>query len=254
MRANFRSPTLVFWFTTIVAVTFVLADIKMARPETLDRGINVRPVRLSLSAETRSAAVTITNGQATAELMRVEVVAWDQDGGIDRYTPTGDLLVVPPVLAIAADRAKVVRVGLRRPIDGNRERAYRIFITEVPPELDRRNVVQVAFRFAIPLFVGSHNPSMQPPNWRAKLVRSGRIDVTATNPGDTHVRIETVRVYADRARSRLLVEQPISDYLLAGATRTLAIDVAKNATQPTLVVQGIGPDGTFDAVVSVSKV
>jgi fimbrial chaperone protein len=222
--------------------------------------VNVRPLRVDLSNEQRSSAITVDNGQAAPEIMRVEVDAWDQRSGSDRYVRSTDLLVVPPVLSIAPQHGKVVRLALRSLVSGSREQAYRVFVTEVPPQIKQAQgaQVQVAYRIGIPVFVNAGKVSASAPvnggaQWKARLIDSKRIRISVASASDTHIRINETKIYADASKEELLADQPVSEYLLAGATRSFDIAASKPLELPTIVVEGAGAAGPFSVVVPVAK-
>lgn len=223
-------------------------------------GVNVRPLRIDLSNDQRGSSITVDNGQTAPEIMRVEVDAWDQSSGSDRYVRSTDLLVVPPVLDIAPQQGRVVRLALRSLVSGSRERAYRVFVTEVPPQIKQTQgaQVQVAYRIGIPVFVNAGKVSTNAPadggaQWKARLIDSKHIRISVTSASDTHIRINGTKIYADASKAQLLADQQVSEYLLAGASRSFDIAASKPLDLPTIVVEGAGAAGPFSVVVPVAK-
>jgi len=223
-------------------------------------GVNVHPLLLDLNDAQRNAAITIANGESFPELMRVVVRAWDQDQGEDHYAPSEDLLVVPPVLSVASQQEKFVRLGLRHPVDAGRERAYRVFVTQVPSAvtMKRGAVVQVAFRVGVPVFV---NAVKLPTNvqadggatWKATLTGARKIRLTVTNGAASHIRIDGMKIYTDASKTQLLAERPMREYVLAGVTRSFTLNAGASLDLPTLAVLGSGIGGFFEVVVPVAK-
>src|SRR3546814_9833017 len=60
-------------------------------------------------------------------------MAWSQSGGKDVFAAVDDILATPPIFTIPAGGSQVIRVGSRRAPDPQHERAYRLFLREVPP-------------------------------------------------------------------------------------------------------------------------
>lgn len=219
---------------------------------------SVRPIRVDLDNDQRTASLTVSNGGDTPRLVRVEADAWEQPNGADRYTPAkDDIIVVPPILSVAAGQEKIVRLGLRHFLSGTRERTYRVFITDIPPKtFARTSGVQVAFRMGVPVFA---NAVSQAPagaadtglSFSARLTGRNRLHLTLTNAGDRHVRLSDAQLYADASKRQVLGSQKLPSYLLAGVERSLDITTSKNLVLPTLTVSGEGSNGPFTAVVPV---
>lgn len=209
-------------------------------------GLNVSPIRVDLSNNERSAALTITNQNDTTELLRVEGDTWDQNSGNDAYAlSSNQLFIVPPVLSIDPGQSKMVRLALLEAADSPRERAFRIFITQVPSELHEAGEVQIAFRVGIPIFVTTATPasaaklsSAPALAWTAKLDGRRRIHLSVQNVGNTHVHIDAVHIYADASQRQLVGTVTLSDYVLAGAARTFDLTAPADLVSPSIVVQG----------------
>jgi fimbrial chaperone protein len=216
-------------------------------------GLNVSPVRVLLAANQRAASITLTNAQSRAEIMRVESFAWDQVDGKDELTPTDELLVVPPIFNVAPNSVKVVRLGLRVPSSATRERSYRIYLTEVPPENSGQNSIAIAYRFSVPVFLPPTLHSAPKPQWSAKRLDADHIVLHVQNDGDAHVRVSTVKVYSDASRTKLLRDQAVAGYVLAGRTGDFKLDV-KNAPPAATLVVGAATGDDLDDIAAVVPV
>lgn len=224
-------------------------------------GVNVHPLLLDLNDVQRNAAITVANGESFPELMRVEVKAWDQAQGEDHYVPSDDLLVVPPVLSVASQQEKFVRLGLRHPVSAGREQAYRVFVTEVPSAVNMKKgaMVQVAFRVGVPVFVNALklSSSVQADGgatWKATLTGAKKIRLTVTNGAASHIRIDGMKIFTDASKTQLLAERPMREYVLAGVTRSFTLNAGTSLNLPTLAVFGSGIGGFFEVVVPVAKI
>ena len=63
-------------------------------------------------------------------------MSWSQVEGKDVYTATREVLANPPIFTVPAGGSQLVRIGLRRAPNTQRELTYRIFMQELPPPLD----------------------------------------------------------------------------------------------------------------------
>ena len=95
--------------------------------------LGVSPVRVTLSESQSMGAITVRNDGAEPVSMQMEMLNWSQAEGKDVLTPTRDLLANPPIFTVPAGGSQLVRVGLRRAPDGQRELTYRIGLQELPP-------------------------------------------------------------------------------------------------------------------------
>jgi fimbrial chaperone protein len=120
-------------------------------------GVDISPVLVEMSEQQDKQVVRISNSDEAAKSFQVDVVAWSQsDDDREIYTPTNDLLAVPPLFTVQPGEQQVVRIGLMRGADTDEELSYRVFFTELePPQIDERAVsgINVRLRFGIPVFV-----------------------------------------------------------------------------------------------------
>ncbi|MDA8656068.1 fimbria/pilus periplasmic chaperone [Luminiphilus sp.] len=78
-------------------------------------------------------ALTVRNDGTEPASLQMEMLNWSQAQGQDVLTPTRELLANPPIFTVPAGGSQLVRVGLRRAPDGQRELTYRIVLQELPP-------------------------------------------------------------------------------------------------------------------------
>jgi fimbrial chaperone protein len=165
--------------------------------------ISVLPVGLSLSARQDRQAITVTNQGKESVTMQVDTVAWTQVDGEDKYAPTQDLLVNPPLFSILPGRSQILRVGLSRPPGGEREVAYRLFLREVPPSLgaigSRENgdngKVRVLLELRLPVYVAP-TKVVRAQQWHARRNVDGGIAVDVVNTGNVHLVVGELKLRA----------------------------------------------------------
>ena len=191
------------------------------------------PVRLALTAKTPIGALTVRNDGGEATVVQLEVVSWSQADGKDVYTATSEILATPPIFTVAPGGSQLVRVGMRRPADANRELTYRVFLQEVPPppKPDFKGL-QVALRFGVPVFVGAATAqqakgSVAPVatlQWRARAAAgNGQITLTATNAGTAHVQVTHFTLAPKDQPAPPDHTSP--DYVLAGQYREWQVEL-----------------------------
>ncbi len=219
-------------------------------------GLNVSPVRVVLAPNQRTASITLTNNQDRPETLRVASFAWDQDdGGNDRLSATDELLVVPPIFSVGANAVKIVRFGLRTASSASRERTYRIFLTEVPPAAGPQSQITISYRFSVPVFLPATLHPSPKPTYSAQRIDTTHIRLHISNDGDAHIRVSSVKVYSDASRAKLLRDQAVAGYVLAGRSADFTLDVANVPPAATLVVSSATGEDLDDlaTIVPVSQ-
>lgn len=152
---------------------------------------SVSPHRVKLSAESPVAALRVHNNGSELVSVQVELLDWMQRDGVDTFETNRDVLVTPPIFTVPPGETQVIRVGLRRPPDPERELNYRLFLQELPPPLpDNFQGLRVVSRASLPVFVqpaaGEAAPKLR---WRVQRIPDGKLLVTARNTGNGHGRV-----------------------------------------------------------------
>jgi fimbrial chaperone protein len=177
--------------------------------------IAVNPVRVTLSASKTSGALTVRNDGTEPSVVQLELVSWSQQGGKDVYVPAKELLATPPIFTVPPGGSQIVRIGLRRSADPQREGSYRVIMQEVPPppKPDFRGL-QVALRLSVPVFVTPAIVTAPALQWRATRTAQGDLNIAVANAGNAHVQITGFKLSAAGAELPP-VTRPDSAYLLS---------------------------------------
>jgi len=216
-------------------------------------GIVISPVRVTLPADHRTGFFVITNSTRDSVLFQVEVNAWTQSAGFDRLSPTGDVLAVPVVFAIAPGASQTVRLALRREPDAAKELTYRIFASELTSGAPRADTTNVLLRFSLPIFalpLRADGPSLR---WSCVREKNGRLRVTAANVGDEHTLVATAGLFSDAQHHRAVATWTPAAYLLAGQSRTWTIRAAVAASVTQLFVETRSIEGMQTDVAPVTS-
>lgn len=154
----------------------------------------VNPIRVDLSAASRTAALTVRNSGNEQVVVQVSVMAWSQDQGRDMLSATEDILISPPIATIAPDREQIIRVGLRRAPDAKKELSYRVFLQEVPPPPKPGfQGLQVALRIGLPAFVAPREgPARALLTWDAQLRGADIVNLKLQNGGTGHIQVSDI--------------------------------------------------------------
>jgi fimbrial chaperone protein len=167
---------------------FALALAAPARAQPPQTVMDVAPTTLDLQPD-RAGLFFVTNHGARPITVQIEAMDWRQQdtGGPGRLTPSTVLLTSPPMARIAPGGRQSVRVLARGP--AQRERAFRLLVSQLPDAADDGDGVHVLLQFSVPVFVG-HDPRRAPQiHW---AVTHGVL--AARNDGTQTVKLEGLRV------------------------------------------------------------
>jgi fimbrial chaperone protein len=191
------------------AAALILFAVAPAQAQTA--GLTIFPVTVEMPPGERAATLTIQNHSDTDTTFQIRAFSWAQQNGAEQLLPTDSLLVSPPLGTIAAGKDQVVRLVLRQPAQG-REATFRILFDQIlaPP---KPGSVNFALRLSIPVF--AEPPTHVAPHLAWSTDRSWLV---AVNDGSAHETVRNIAI-ATSNRRMLKVEQNVSPYVLAGATR-----------------------------------
>ena len=147
--------------------------------------LQVNPVLLEISANRRTATLTLRNQEASPVTVRAYPLEWRQADGDESYSETSAVIVSPPIFTIAPGATQLIRVGLRSP-SGARQ-AYRLIVEEVP-DASPGNGIRVALRLNIPLYTMIAAGDASALRWSAWEEQGGWV-VEAVNDGPGYVRL-----------------------------------------------------------------
>jgi fimbrial chaperone protein len=208
------------------------------------------PIRLTLAPNASTTSLTLENTGEEPVTVQASLMSWSQEGGRDQLTASTDLIVSPPIFKLAPRARQTIRVGVLRPADPKVERAYRLYLTEVPPPRTPDQVgVTVALQLGIPLFVQPAAPVARKLDWRARPLDGGQIELSVTNAGNTHVQVVSATLAGDGDAP--LVEHAARSYVLPGTSSTWRLEPARPWRGEPLRITTQTPDGNLSGPVAV---
>jgi fimbrial chaperone protein len=181
--------------------------------------IGVSPVRVTLSDSQKIASLSVRNDGAEPVTMQMEVLSWSQREGNAVFAATRELLANPPIFTIPAGGSQLVRVGLRRAPDAQRELTYRVILQELPPPPNPDLTgARMTLRISLPVFVSPEIEAKPVLLWQAVRTSQGALKISLSNNGNGHIQIKNFKLsLLDSAQP--WVTQQSSDYVLAGQSR-----------------------------------
>lgn len=192
------------------------------------------PVRIDLSGRKPTAILSVLNEGNTSSIIDVTPVSWHQKENEDVYETTKDLLAVPALFELGPGEKQMVRIGLRKPPEVDNERAYRIYLNEVPDEsVSKEGTIRVLLRIGIPVFVLPNRPAVSTLEWKASCVK-GKLRLEGTNVGNVNARILGLSLKR-QADKKELAQLKSAGTLLAGAERSWEFGVSECPTERSMI-------------------
>ncbi|MFL6579149.1 MAG: molecular chaperone [Burkholderiales bacterium] len=179
---------------------------------------SISPIRLDLDRHNKTDSITISSDEPEKKIqMQAKLMEWTQDAkGNDIYVESNDLIFFPRIFAIDKLDQRVVRVGLKVPAPAT-EKAYRLFIEELPPPADPgKKGAQVLFvlRFGVPVFVRPDKEQLAGTIEGMEATPTAAV-IIVRNTGNQNFQIQSLRVKSGPAYEQEIV----GGYVLAGATK-----------------------------------
>lgn len=152
--------------------------------------LKVNPVHINLPAGSQSVSLKMSNGDAARASVRVTTLAWTQVDGRDVYTPTGNVIVSPPIFTIPGGKTQLVRIGLRSRLESVAgPGAYRVIFEEIPPQKPAGGQIQVTLKLNLPLYLLPPGGGKTDVSWKAWRDGSGELIVEGRNRGSLHSQV-----------------------------------------------------------------
>ena len=185
--------------------------------------VDVNPVRLDLARTGVSAELRIRNEDSSPVSMDVVAMQWTQtEQGEDRLVNSDEILAVPPIFTVQPGAEQVVRVAMLGAADPEKERTFRLLITELaPPEGSQGSGVTMRLQVSMPVFVAPQEGPVAP---RIEVESVQRTDqgsyVSLRNDGNGHAKLKSVTITGSEGTLPAQGQKPVGQarYILPGAT------------------------------------
>lgn len=186
----------------------------------------VNPVRINLSPQHLTAAISIQNTSDHPKTIRVQAVAWSHVDGKHVYAPTVELLTSPQIFSIAPGHSQTVRTTLRRNADPVNELTYRLQLRELQRPSSPGSVpMEVALRLDVPVFVQPQQGIAAPKLvWTVSIAPGNRLKLTLRNDGNAHVGVSDFVIFAS-GKDKPLTGESVSTWVLAGQTHSWMLNM-----------------------------
>jgi fimbrial chaperone protein len=175
---------------------------------------SVKPIRISFK-DIPQASMSIGNTSGEEIFVQAELMAWTQQDGKDVYTPSREIMMSPPMFKIPAGEEQTIR--LRAMGDGAiaQERAYRLFLQEVPLSKSKESTVATVLRIGVPIFIQPAKIDPAEYVWQATY-SAGGMAVELNNNTNSHVQITALKLTSPDGK--VLSDEKVFVYVLPGQT------------------------------------
>lgn len=195
------------------------------------------PVDPVLEEQDRASAVWLENRHESPIYIQVRVLRWRQIDGENRYDEQKEVSASPPFALIEPGKRQLIRLIKNLPPAAGEEKAYRVFVDEIPRADERGEPQQrsagISFRmrYSIPLFASGAGiwtkqkyeyprdiKQASAPTLSYRIVQNrGKKWLEIKNDGPVHARISKLS-----RRSTIIVDGLVG-YVLPGATMRFAL-------------------------------
>ncbi len=218
-------------------------------PAVLAQTLQIMPVTLGMPHGALSNTLFITNRGTELEMVQARPFLWRQAAGADVLTPTGALVVSPPMTTIAPGATQVFRILLREPAE-KIETSYRILFDELPPPIEDMSGVRLALRLSVPLFALPEQLAKGGADFSV-LVNGNEAVLHAQNNGMQHLRIVHPALQQDGS-DKMAISSAEVRYILPGAAQDWPLPAGKRFEPgSTLHLTALSDQGPVNATVHV---
>jgi len=190
----------------------------------------ILPATVFLTPERKTETLKITN-QTDAEKVSFQLNAmkWTQnEEGKDVYEPTDEIVFFPKIIIAKKDEEIMIRVGYQRQEETGIEKAYRLFIRELPVSKPGENTLKMTVNMGVPVFV---SPAKNTKSDKAKYaegksveniaVSNGNLMIKVKNSGNIHFSVQKIAVSGFDASNNQIFSQEVKGwYVLPGITKS----------------------------------
>jgi fimbrial chaperone protein len=187
--------------------------------------LQVAPTSLQLGARDNAGALWITNSGTEPVNVQARVYRWDQSEGRDALEPATDLVVSPPMQALAAGQQQLIRVVRAQPGPPPAQLAYRVIVDEVPTLDPNRQGMQFVLRYSLPVFVQPEGDASPEPDLQARVLTQpdGSATLEVHNRGRGYAQLADLAVGTPE---RPQIFQPgLLGYVLGGQTMRWPLEI-----------------------------
>lgn len=147
----------------------------------------VSPLKLYLEPGAKTIALTVSNKGDEKATMQINAGYWVQDEkGADTYQDTEDIIFFPKIVDIEKGEERVIRIGFKGEKSKDMEKAYRLFLQELPVSKAGELKLKMAIKIGVPIFIKPDSEKKEVIFEKVDLSPDGMVRLTVKNSGNTH--------------------------------------------------------------------
>lgn len=187
MRRSYQK--IVLWIFSCLLSVIACAD-----------NLGITPTQVYLSQKNAIAILRVTNNNPKPVVLQISLKKWFQKLNSTTFKDTQDLLVTPPIFTLPPGKTQIIRVAMTTSPDRHTEKAYRLFLQEVIPEVktplsQRSDQLNIALRLSLPVIIAPVAPAQSHLQWKMVEGKNHHLSLTATNDGTKVVFISQLQVF-----------------------------------------------------------
>lgn len=185
--------------------------------------LQVSPVSLTFTGQEGAQGLWLSNNGSQPLHAQARIFRWTQEQGADVLTPTTELALSPPMLAVPPEQRQILRVIRLDKTPPAQEAAYRVLLDELPPPQQAGMGVQFVLRYSLPVFVSPQSGDNAPAlTWSLRGADKDMV-LEARNSGGRHAQVSQVRVLPSGGQE-LVLSEGLYGYVLAHSTRSWKLE------------------------------
>lgn len=180
----------------------------------------ISPVKVYFNNNEKVASITLKNGNDEEASFQLALYEWKRVNGEDVYEESNALTITPKIFKVAPGDSQLIRVAPKTPAKAGTEKAYRLFLKELPTrQSTENNAVNVVLQFGVPIFV---EPAKKEGNLACNITTKEKtLNLTCKNNHNQHILLTTLDITSNEES---LLKQEINKYAFPAETITFSLE------------------------------
>jgi len=210
----------------IKGLFFIVFCLLLIPAQLMAGSFRVSPVKLYMDFKTKTTFIKITNNDDKKVTIQLNAKEWYQkEESPDKYEETKDFVLFPKIVTIEKGEERIIRVGYKGENGAAEEKAYRLFLEELPAMEQGELMLVLPLRIAVPIFV-SPPKEVKAFSVEKVLISKGKLAIKVKNNGNIHLVIGKITALGlDNKNEEVFKTEGNGWYVLASVTKTFEIDL-----------------------------
>ncbi len=218
--------------------------------ESQAESIQVSPISVEINEPSLSSTITLKTDAKKPRVAQLRVMRWSQVDGKEVLEATDDVVASPPFATLASNTSYTVRIVHQSAAPVLKEENYRLLIDQLPDEQSsKKNVIGIAIRYSLPIFVRPANGGKAVLEWDAELV-DGAVKLTAINSGNRGAKLTDLKISDGRSFVRFGTNGA-AGYILPGQSMSWKKPAPKGFNAGAVKISARNETETINAQVEV---